>query len=243
MKHNQSTNTMKHKPPFKRLAAAAATLALIAIPANAAVLIAGTEIGVDFGPTAPTNFFNTVNPDPAAGGSISAGNVIDTSNATVDGVGFSWASASGFFNNNDAISLAGQPAVFNESNLTDWIGISGDQNVQGFITLTFTGLDDSLTYDLVVGAGFASAISDVLWTADSQSATTDSSVGANSFVTLSGLSTDGSGNLVIVGAGTGGAGNRQDIVVVSALHLTAIPEPSAALLGGLGLLALLRRRR
>jgi hypothetical protein len=238
MKHNQTTNTMKHKPPFKRLAAAAATLALIAIPANAAVLIAGTEIGVDFGPTAPTNAFNQIS--TSTNGSISSGSLVNTSNVVVSGVGFSWSSTSSWFNNNDSISIAGQPAAFDESNLTDWMGISNNGGPTGIMTLTFTGLDNSLTYDLVVGSGFNSDITDVLWTAGSQSATTDSSVGANSYVTLSGLSTDGSGNLVIVGSGTG---SRPDIVVVSALHLTAIPEPSAALLGSLGLLALLRRRR
>ena len=128
--------------------------------------------------------------------------------------------------------------------MTDWIGIStSGTDPAGIITLTFTGLNDLLTYDLIIGAGYAANIADVNWSADSKSGLSDTSSGPDSFVTLSGLSTDGSGNLVITGTGTGGTVNRQDIVVVSALHLTAIPEPSAALLGGLGLLALLRRRR
>jgi len=33
---------------------------------NATVLVAGTEIGVDFGPTAPTNSFNNANAGSAA---------------------------------------------------------------------------------------------------------------------------------------------------------------------------------
>jgi hypothetical protein len=36
---------------------------------------------------------------------------------------------------------------------------------------------------------------------------------------------------------------RNSIAYIDNLSITAIPEPSAALLGGLGLLALLRRRR
>lgn len=233
----------KHQKPL--IAMALAAIAFTVNSANAAVLSSGTSIGIDFGPTAPTNNFNQVNPDPAAGGSIAAGGLVSTTNVTVDGVGFSWASASNFFNNNDSISIAGQPAEFNESNLTDWIGISSSgTNPAGVITLTLTGLNDLLTYDLLIGSGFDSDIADVLWSADSKSGLSDSSSGPNSFVTLTDLSTDGSGNLVIVGTGTGTTtALRKDIVIVSALHLTAIPEPSTALLGALGFLALLRRRR
>lgn len=42
---------------------------------------------------------------------------------------------------------------------------------------------------------------------------------------------------------TGGGGFAGDGTVLSAVVLSIVPEPSAALLGGLGLLALLRRRR
>ena len=47
----------------------------------------------------------------------------------------------------------------------------------------------------------------------------------------------------IVNQGTGTAGITNAQMIVDNLKLTAIPEPSTALLGGLGMLALLRRRR
>ena len=54
------------------------------------------------------------------------------------------------------------------------------------------------------------------------------------------IATDGSGRIVISFSSTGGGALTQHI---NALQLTAIPEPSTALLSGLGTLALLRRRR
>jgi hypothetical protein len=207
--------------------------------AYAAPIGIGTEIGVDFGPTASTNDFNDVN---SGTGSIAAGSVIDTSTVVVDGVGFSWTSSAAPFLNNDADETqAGQPAVFNASNLTDWLGNSGSGT--SVITLTFTGLNDALTYDLTVGAAFTNNLPDTLWAADGQSATTDADVVGSSYVTFTGLTTDGSGNLVITGTGTD---PRADIPVVAALALTAaVPEPatmSLLALGGLGVLARRRRR-
>lgn len=226
---------MKNRQYTRQLAAAAATVAL-ATSANAATIMPGTEIGVDFGPTAPTNDFNQVNPDPASNGSLAAGTLIDTSNVTVDGVGFSWSSTSAWFNNNDAVDSG--PTVFNTSNRTDWLGISSGDN-PGIMTLTLSGLDDSLTYDLVIGAAFTGDIADTSWEVDGQTLLAEAT-SSNAYRSFTGLSTDGTGNLVMTGTG---ATNRLDIATVSALHLTAVPEPSAALLGGLGLLALLRRRR
>ena len=171
----------------------------LAINADAA-LVAGTEIGIDFGPTAPTNNFNQA-AATAAYGSISAGSLIDTSNAVVTGVGFTYTGSLTAFSNNDANEgQAGQPTVFNSSNLTDWLGMAGEPDT-GVMTLTFTGLDDSLTYDLILGAAFTTNLPDTFWQVDGQSATTDADVAGSSYVSFSGLSTDGSGNLVITGTG------------------------------------------
>jgi hypothetical protein len=242
--------------------AVAGVLVMVCGVVHAAPIADGTVIGIDFGGatnskdnegTDPTNDFNLYDPvhGTVADGSISAP-LIDTAGVNVDGVGFTFEVTSTettfLFNNGDAEESASQPSVFNDSNTTDWNGIatssSGDRTIPGVLTFTFTGLDDSLTYDLIVGAhASGSAISDVLWEADGESATTDTSVAASSYVTLTGLSSS-SGSLVITGTGTGAStSDRPDIVVVSAMHLTAVPEPSSAMLIGLGGLALLARRR
>lgn len=220
----------------KRIAGSLLILGALAIPAHAASLVIGTEIGVDFGPTAPTNDFNEATGNV---GSISSGSLIDTSNVVLSGVGFSWSSGG---NSNDANSPSGEPAVFNDSNTTDWL-ITVNNTNNGLITLTFDGLfNGAATYDLLIGAGHSNTNPDTTWTADGKSATTVSTSGATAYVTLTGLTTDGSGNLVITAAGAGG---RADISVVSALTLTvtAVPEPSSTALLGLGGLALILRRR
>lgn len=230
------------------VAMALAALAFTANPANAAVLMAGDKIGVDFGPTTPTNNMNMVGTvgattwnDP---GSLAAGTMIDTSGTTVDNIGFSWtATGEDFrFQNDDPIAPTTSGLPFNDSNVTDWFGV-GDNTPRttNTITLTFTGLNNLFTYDLVIGARFGTdTVADTSWTVDGQTLLADASSDTDAYRSFTGLSTDGAGNLVMTGTG---AGSRTDIAVVSALQLTAVPEPSAALLGGLGLLALLRRRR
>ena len=129
-----------------------AAILLLAGTSQAAELVAGTEIGIDFGSFTATNDFNDL--DASANGSITSGNINDTLGTTVDGVSFSWVSTHPWFNNTTSISIPGQPVVFDESNLTDWLGATNSSSPTGNMTLTFSGLDDSLTYDVIVGAGF-----------------------------------------------------------------------------------------
>ena len=87
--------------------------------AGAAPLVSGTEIGLDFGNIAPTNNFNAALVNI---GSVAAGAVVDVASATVvDGVAVSWNGSGGWSNPDSATEaeLPGQPAIFNDSNLTD----------------------------------------------------------------------------------------------------------------------------
>jgi arylsulfatase A-like enzyme len=209
----------------------ALSAAFAPISAHAAPLGAGTEMGIDFGnDPLPSNNFNA--PAFVQTGSIAAGGIVDTTNTVVDGVGFSWTSNNILFGNSSGGNVtAGDPAVFNSSNTDDWYGIS-NVGTDGTITLTFSGLDDALTYDLIIGGaggtGDATAgRADTLWTVDGQSATTRAfETDGSAYVSFTGLSTDGSGNLVMTGTGTSDF-DRPDIAVVSALHLTAIDGTDA----------------
>ncbi|WP_396258202.1 hypothetical protein [Haloferula sp. A504] len=186
-------------------------------------------IGIDFGPTAPTNNFNQVASTEGGGaafntaGTITAGNIIDTSNVVVDGVEFSW--ANGKWSNNDAADssdLPGQNGAFDDSNLTDWIG----ENNNTQLILTFSGLNTGLTYDLLIGHGFVLTENetDTTFTVGSQSATNDHGTGSAAYVTLNGLSPDEFGTLVITTTGNGTSTTAPDLsnlTAVAALQLTA----------------------
>jgi hypothetical protein len=112
-----------------------------------------------------------------------------------------------------------------------------------FMYFTFSGLDDSLTYNVSGGYDRDSAAFNCLWSADGQFDLTDNSGTAGTgagFANLTNLSTDGSGNLVIAVTGEGDAAH----IVVGAVTVEAIPEPGTiglvAVFGG-GIL-LIRRR-
>jgi hypothetical protein len=204
---------------MKRERAALMAIAMVLVglsegTGQAAPIDDGTVVGVDFGAVAPSNNFNQVN---SGSGSIAAGSVIDTNNVIVDGVGVLW--VAGGVNNDASVEseVPGQPAVFDDTNLTDWL-IAINSGNGGRITLTFTGLDDTRAYDLLIGAAHPTADADCTWTASGQSGTIDCSVGENAFVTLTNLVTDGSGNLYIASLGVD---PRTDISAVSALTLTA----------------------
>ena len=111
------------------------------------------------------------------------------------------ASLTGVASNNTAV-----PAPFDGAEIFDdsWGGANvGNDTRADFgpltdsanIVLTFSGLDDSLTYDLTGGGNFANNNFDTIWTSGDTTATTDN--GTTPFVTLSDLSTDGAGNLSV----------------------------------------------
>ncbi len=133
---------------------------------------------------------------------------------------------------------------------------------QSAVTISISGLDDTLTYNLLgfIGrdstANANSLATLSLVTGTGASAYFQNAAGTVTNTEISGLNPNGTNaglafgwdNVTSVGgvisfdlaSGSSATGN---IVDLKALSITQIPEPSAALLGGLGLLGLLRRRR
>ncbi|MGE9270639.1 MAG: PEP-CTERM sorting domain-containing protein [Verrucomicrobiales bacterium] len=223
----------------------------LSLPSQGALVI-GQTIGIDFGATVPvagSNFNAYTDVEIADGDTesfIPLGSLIDTTGVTVADVGFSVTNNTGE-DSNPAVVGAGVQGfgLMSDSSIYQDILISNHAPGQGRnlsnggnFVLTFVGLDPTLTYDLVGGFDQNNANFNSTWSADGQSATTDgnapdSDVG---FVSLNGLSTDGSGTLEITVT-------RSNHVAIGGLYLTAVPEPSAASLIGVGVLGVLLRRR
>lgn len=227
-------------------------LPLALLPAANAQLNIGDTIGVDFGSVAPTgtNTFNQISVGGDAstaglvnGASVVLNSLVDVGNNAVSGVAFT------FTNNTGQIAWdhntnQGQAGI----GFMDDVSVYGDgvisNNASGrnlpadaHFTMTFTGLEDGYTYDLSGGYEFNNANFNATWEADGQDFTTNIA-GGEGYGTLTGLTTDGSGNLVITVT-------RSNHVEVGAFTLTAVPEPSsyALLAGCLALGAVMVRRR
>jgi len=124
---------------------------------------------------------------------------------------------------------------------------------QGSPTLTFTGFSSTDFVDLVIfsaphtgedrGTVTVSAVGDTsssvnITAGAAQPSAYIAAPGASSnYALFSNIQADGSGQIVVT---LNSNGNFSDL---NGFQLEVIPEPSAVLLGGLGLLALLRRRR
>ncbi|NNM29790.1 MAG: hypothetical protein HKO57_09715, partial [Akkermansiaceae bacterium] len=166
-----------------------------------AQLVDGQRIGIDFGDDNPTTNDFIEYGTPAAG-VVSV--TKDVTGAAVSGA--VTISTSGFTGeNSDATENGGEDPVFDASNLEDWIGFPASASI------TISGLDDALEYELVIGAGFTNQNGRTTYTADGQSISPDPQ-SANPFGTLSNLETDGSGNLVI--------SLNKDVIVVTVSALT-----------------------
>jgi hypothetical protein len=219
-----------------------AILLLSPIIANAAVLAVGDKIGIDFGATTTTNW----NKIPTiVSTTIVAGSVVKLSGVVADGVTVA-TTFSGLPTNGFAATTAytaTPPTDFVANVLTDFVGYSGAFTY----TITIGGLNNAFTYNLtgVTSADFAQAFNrqDRLTVTAATGGGTSTILRSNSntngaFHSFTGLTPTGG---VISIALTDTSGNNNPII--NGLVLTAIPEPSAALLGALGSLALLRRRR
>ncbi len=113
-------------------------------------------------------------------------------------------------------------------------------------TITLSGLGAGTIFDLYLyaaaghttGEGATFNFGSVQTTTDSNVNETAYQLGVN-YVKYSGLVANGSGNF----SGTWTKAAPANYSVLNGMQIEIIPEPSTALLGGLGLLALLRRRR
>lgn len=212
----------------------------IAASANAAIVqgdVVGIDFGNDDGTTTNWNNLGVINTN------IASGSLVNTSGSVITGVGFSTSGATG---ENNAAEYSSSYSFIPATAQGDW----WFENVDGGgFTFTFTGLEDSLTYDIVIGAYNAEANtspalenSRTEWSVNGGTAqTTIAASLTGSYLTFSGVSSSG-GILTIASADDSG----NAVGAVSALHLTAIPEPSSyALIGGLLALTsmMIRRRR
>jgi hypothetical protein len=218
------------------LAAIAATALLGGITqSQAATIIWGTPTAVNV---------NDATQVSTTGTSILAVQPSNQGDNTVNGVAF--------LNNNtqngvslSTVGLAGANGFTGGSLNTYERLLDGGWYGNGTATINLSGLTEGQEYQLQ------------FWVADFRAPNdpvrSETLTAGNTSGTLTFLNAAAGNATYIIGTFTAGTGGTQTItmtgtdsgqnVQVNAFQLRAIPEPSAALLGGLGMLALLRRRR
>jgi hypothetical protein len=116
------------------------------------------------------------------------------------------------------------------------------------LTITLSGLDNTKTYDLLFygarqnGQNLSQtwALTAGTYGVGGADVTHDSLGNTSTVVDWNGVSTNGSGGIAFT---ITGPANTVGALALNFGQITAVPEPATALLGGLGFLCLLRRRR
>jgi autotransporter-associated beta strand protein len=190
----------------------------------------------------------------ATGTLIINGNISTSSLTTVDsGATFSGSGTVGAAVINGTLAVGNSPGQMNFTNTVDLNGITimeidgtsgaGVAGGHDFINLTGEGAAGVLTYGgtLTLDIGAAFGVGTYSWNLFDFASETDTLATISLADQYSGSLLDG--DLNGIWDLTSGGNTWQFTESTGVLGLTVIPEPSAALLGGLGVLALLRRRR
>ncbi len=184
----------------------------------------GTVIGIDFGVadgSAAADSWNVVS--TTASGSFAAGSMSDTSGNLIEGLGFSWSAATG---DSTAPDLMDGTPSFPDNALDDAllssVGLTdGDDGTSdGTFSLTFTGLDTNLSYEITLGQAntATSGNTDTAWTIGERTfEASPVEVGASAYVTFEAVGSS-SGEIVITSVPIDGG---MDISAIAALQLTA----------------------
>lgn len=214
----------------------------LAAAANASI-IAGDVIAIDFGSTSTTESgWNT-------GVTSSISNLIAQATGVDTGVDLTIAEvAGGTPASNDSVFVDG--STLGGSGIDDIYGdglISSGTGNDSF-SLTFTGLDDSLTYNLFAGGLTVASDFGATWTISTTSA--DGAVQTNSYqdtegyISFEGItSVDGTFTLVLNDISDGRSPVDGRNIGLSELKLTVIPEPATIGMLGLGAVVMMAIRR
>jgi hypothetical protein len=234
--NNWSRQLIGNRRRFMVVGAVCAGVAVLFSETNAAPLQHGSVIGIDFG--------NKVMPNPPRwntlaepGDDIVVGRLVSLQGAVVAGVGFSTEvpCVNGKGNSvgqKDTSDSSGAFSAIPVNAQEDWW--YENENDAEFVFM-FTGLDDSLTYTLTIGAYRDSndllhiCNGDTGWTVNGKVGYTDVNLESTSYLTFPGLKTDGSGNLVISSVEK----NENQVSAVSALLLIAVQKSENSVVGEL----------
>lgn len=222
------------------------TFALVstgAITTSHSALIAGDAIGLDFGTAVTDANFNAI-----AVTTVTDLDAISVGTGAVTGTLFSLSSSSGgastFTGNDGAHQGPTAPTDgFTAAQLNDWNAAFSGTDVW---TYTFTGLDNSLSYDISIAIGHST---DANTTGGSFGGDLSGSIaiGANSTAThissFTGLTTGGDGTISFTYGDVGGESSIAPGFSALRISAVAVPEPSSTALFGLAGLALILRRR
>lgn len=203
--------------------------------ASRAAVVLGDVIAIDFGATAPT----VANWNQISSSTLSISDLQRLSDGALTGVGVT-VTISG--TNGDYVKNAAPSVGLGSTDVSIYDDHLAANDLSGpdFITVTYSGLDDSLSYTLTGGmarSGNTSAFEQT-YTVDGIDYDYTGTTGVDAYAAYAGLSSSGG-----VLSFTVSDFSDTDLASISQMSLTVVPEPSSAALLGLAGFVLFRRRR